>query len=448
MGIFVFFGSAIILYVKARQGPGPYFFASLFACICLGKLTHSFLCLNPMPNLLLQISHLPLLCFSHILSIWYTFFTHLIPTLVASFFFYQIGKAIILPLAFASALSLLGSILLFPSSISSQFTGRLQGVLTPLISAIDLHRTLLNTPFPIDSDPSFSSSMSMAEYTEKVSAAATSIRESEAALGSLAASARLLKSDLIYGRFSPLDFAAFQRMCRLMSGRTNGLATFFSLVGVGPGAGIGLGVNKSSGDTPAHTVPVSPIGTPRAVPSRKTSMQTMLDDDEKKPHISSSPSSILPHSSSKPPSSFLHQRHLHRERPHTPLHTSLLSISHPSYDKPNRGHETEHAVGTFESQRYLDLEARRLWDPNWEEWTRNALQALGERWVCFLLAWVDIYAPFIVLLCNLSIVLITRIFSSQLRPRSRSLQRWSHCRKHLVKRCSLWQNHLFAWNPT
>ena len=261
MGIFVFFGSAIILYVKARQGPGPYFFASLFACICLGKLSHSFLCLNPMPNLLLQISHLPLLCFSHILSIWYTFFTHLIPTLVASFFFYQIGKAIILPLAFASALSLLGSILLFPSSISSQFTGRLQGVLTPLISAIDLHRTLLNTPFPIDSDPSFSSSMSMAEYTEKVSAAATSIRESEAALGSLAASARLLKSDLIYGRFSPLDFAAFQRMCRLMSGRTNGLATFFSLVGVGPGAGIGLGVNKSSGDTPAHTVPVSPIGT-------------------------------------------------------------------------------------------------------------------------------------------------------------------------------------------
>ena len=164
---------------------------------------------------------------------------------------------------------------------------------------------------------------------------------------------------------------------------------FFSLVGVGPGAGIGLGADKSSGDTDAHTVPLSPIGTPRSVPSRKTSLQTVLDDDddddEKKPHISSPPHPILSHS--KAPSSLLNQKHLRHEHSHShnPLHTSLLLLSHPSYDKPNRGHETEHAVGTFESQRYLNLEATRLWDPNWEEWTKNSLQALGERWVCFLL---------------------------------------------------------------
>ena len=294
--------------------------------------------------------------------------------------------------------------------------------------------------------------MSMAEYTEKVNAAATSIKASEAALGSLAASARLLKNDLVYGRFSPLDFTAFQRMCRLMSGRTNGLSAFFLLVGVGPGAGIGLG---GSGDTPAHTVPDSPVGTPRAVPSRKTSMQTMLDDDQEKPHISSSsPPSILPHSS-KPPSSFpsLHQRHLNREHSHNPLHTSLLSFSHPSYDKPNRGRETEHAVGTFESQRYLNLEARRLWDPNWEEWTRNALQALGERWVLLSLCLSLSCGAYI---CVLKIFFYATFLSfsysyffhhPQLRPRPRSLQRWSHCRKHLVRKCSLWKNHLFPRNP-
>ena len=227
--------------------------------------------------------------------------------------------------------------------------------------------------------------MSMAEYTEKVNAAAASIKASEDALGPLAASARLMSCDLIYGRFSPLDFTAFQRMCRRMAGRTHGLATFFSLVGVGLGAGIGLGVDKRSGDTPGHTVPGSQIGTPKAVPSRKTSMQTMLNDDEGKPNISSSTHSIPPHS--KASSSFLHhQRNLHHEHSHSHnfLHTSLLSLSHPSYCKAIKVHETtEHAVGTFESQRYLNLEATRFWDPNWEELTRKALLVLGERWVCF-----------------------------------------------------------------
>ena len=229
--------------------------------------------------------------------------------------------------------------------------------------------------------------MNATQYHEKVNAASASIKASEAALGSLAASARLIKSDLIYGRFSPLDFAAFQQMCRRMSGRTNGLATFFSTVGVGAGAGIGLGTDKSSGDMPAHTVPNSPggIGTPKAGPSRKTSM---LDDDEGKPHtMSTTPSSplysTLPHPN--PPSSVLHQRHHDPSHSHNLLHTSLLSLSRPFYDKPHKGHEIEYAVGTFESQRYLNLEATRLWDPNWEEWTRRSLQLLGERLVCFLL---------------------------------------------------------------
>ena len=243
--------------------------------------------------------------------------------------------------------------------------------------------------------------MSTTQYTEKVNAASALIKASEAALGSLAASARLMKSDLIYGRFSPLDFSAFQQMCRRMSGRTNGLSTFFLYVGVGAGAGIGLaqlGADKSSGDTLAHTVPNSSGGTPKADPSRKTSMP---DNDEGKPHLStipSSPHTILSHS--KGPSSFLHQRHLHHDHSHSHnhnlLHTSLLSLSRPTYDKPNRGHETEPAVGTFESQRYLNLEATRLWDPNWEEWTRKALQVLGEGWVCSLLVFSSFLPSYIV----------------------------------------------------
>lgn len=32
----MFFGSAFFLYIKARMGPGPYLFPTIFACICIG----------------------------------------------------------------------------------------------------------------------------------------------------------------------------------------------------------------------------------------------------------------------------------------------------------------------------------------------------------------------------------------------------------------------------
>jgi hypothetical protein len=39
--VFLFFGTAFFLYMKARMGPGPYTFASVFGCICLGEPAHS-----------------------------------------------------------------------------------------------------------------------------------------------------------------------------------------------------------------------------------------------------------------------------------------------------------------------------------------------------------------------------------------------------------------------
>ena len=341
------------------------------------------------------------MCFSLSLSSWYIFFLHLLTTLFvlsSLFFITQIGKTIILPLTFGSALTLLGSLFIFPSTVSAQFTTRLQGVLTPLISTLDLHRTLLTIPFPIDSDTS-SSSINLAQYTEKVNAAFASIKASEAALGPLAASARLLKSDLIYCRFSPQDFTAFHKMCRRMTGRSNGLATYFSLVGVGPGAGIGMGSDKMEGQTPAHTVPNSPvIGTPVAHLSRMASFE-MLNEDQRQQDTPTISSTVSPsHSKSLARTLSLHDSPQHQSHSHSHLHTSLLKLSssRPSYHKPNKGHETEHAVGTFESQRYLNLEATRLWDPNREEWTRKSMQVLGERWVCLLVFLASLsFSPYI-----------------------------------------------------
>lgn len=169
-----------------------------------------------------------------------------------------------------------------------------------------------------------------------------------------------------------------------MSGRTNGLATFFSIAGVGPGGGLGLGLGTDYSGTPAHTVPNTPAMASPVGPSRRTSLDK-LDDDQGKPHTPTIPS--RPHSVQsffKVPSPSIAQRHLHS---HSHSHSHSYSRPHQRtpYDKPHRGHEIEHAVGTFENQRYLNLEATRLWDPHREEWTRKAMQLLGERWVCFLL---------------------------------------------------------------
>jgi hypothetical protein len=35
--IFLFFGSAFFLYIKAQRGPGPFAAATVLACICLGR---------------------------------------------------------------------------------------------------------------------------------------------------------------------------------------------------------------------------------------------------------------------------------------------------------------------------------------------------------------------------------------------------------------------------
>jgi hypothetical protein len=36
MAAFLFVGSVFFLYIKARLGPGPFLFASIFGCICIG----------------------------------------------------------------------------------------------------------------------------------------------------------------------------------------------------------------------------------------------------------------------------------------------------------------------------------------------------------------------------------------------------------------------------
>lgn len=317
--------------------------------------------------------------------------------------FYLVGRAIAAPVACHSAIALLSSIFVFPSTISALFTTRLGGVIAPMLSTLTLHRTLLSNPI---SSPSFATDLiAMRTETKKV----------EGALIPLAAAARLLKSDLIYGRFAPEDFRTFQNLFRRLAGRADGLAVYWTLVDPGrerfPG---------TANPTPAGTAP----GTPHRVLSRPVSRAGSPERGEAGVHvgdasadtgprsvpmlrsesITTSASRLRPslavtgalgHSHSRSVHSVAHS-HVHLHSPlvghthshdgqyhhhhhHHLLHSSLLSLARSRA----RTRKPEYAVGTFESQRYLNLEMTRLHDPHEDEYTENTVDLLRERCISY-----------------------------------------------------------------
>ncbi|KAK7062685.1 hypothetical protein VNI00_000173 [Paramarasmius palmivorus] len=180
LGVFMFVGTVVLLYIRARKGPGPYLFACILSCICLTiSLTTS--ALVPFP-------------------------------------YYQIGQAILIPLGFHSVIAVLAAMLLFPQTVSAQFTARLQDVFGPLVKSIDLHRELLKMP---------STSPDFVKTSESLSEV---VKGAEAALTPVAIAGRLLQSDLIYNRFQPTDYKSIHNLARRMAVRANGMTIYWTLI--------------------------------------------------------------------------------------------------------------------------------------------------------------------------------------------------------------------------
>ncbi|KAL0959307.1 hypothetical protein HGRIS_014571 [Hohenbuehelia grisea] len=336
LAVFIFVGSAFFLYIKARQGPGPFLLASIFACIGL-DIALTTAVLFPYP-------------------------------------FYNIGKAIIIPLGFHSAIALLTSIFVFPSTISAQFTTRLSTVLSPLKQSIDTHRLLLKK----DSED--------ADFPTMAESARATVRESEAGLVPLAASARLLRSDLIYSRFAPSDWRDLQKTARRIAVRANGLNVYLGLVDPS---------KPKFPVTPAPSAPVTPVAHTPAH-SRPPSVAPIRTHDlEGKANRGDQSETVTPTATTPTLASattrhteahghhfpFIHGHHGHHGHAHRHsshahahshiLHTNLLHLSLTRSPKP------EHAVGVFESQRYLNLEATRLHDPDDAEHTKESMALLS-----------------------------------------------------------------------
>ncbi|KAF5318091.1 hypothetical protein D9619_012029 [Psilocybe cf. subviscida] len=498
MGIFIFFGTAFFLFIRARKGPGPYLFPTVLGCICL-DISLTTACIFPYP-------------------------------------YYLSGRAVVLPLTLHTAISILLSLIVFPSTISALFTTRLGAVLAPLESMLEKNRDLLavgpyddtpaalgqkaqtekekNVDAPSNSDSSESTtgaakkrinagaatdeadakSAPLPAYATTLASTRALTRAGEAALGPLAAVGRLLHSDLIYGRFAPSDFDAFHKLFRRLVGRADGLGIYFGLVeaglstsadggpaspgemtpvvgggdgmgsggggmvvGAGGKGGVGLGITPGPVGPKygrVDSLPASLHGngtaTPRTpvhhhhhhfghmpkdahsqlhfaslshtysapnVPGLRSSASsvrgaaggrsgtatpTVIPLQAIPPHVKDVSSTSHHASPESDPKSHLHRAHaLH-------LHHSLSSLArtlshattghkHDHEDDHEHDHKHDHirtprpfskkaewAVGTFESQRYMNLEATRLHDPRAEEWTRVTFGLLRESCTPFL----------------------------------------------------------------
>ncbi|KAG1814722.1 uncharacterized protein BJ212DRAFT_1361725 [Suillus subaureus] len=326
MGVFLFIGSFFFLYIKARLGPGPFLPASVFGCICVDiSLTSAVL--FPYP-------------------------------------YYKIGQTIMLPLVFHSAISLAMSILVFPQSVSTLFVTRLQGVLAPLATAISLHRSHLLEDVT-------SSAFSHTQITDATNKA-------ENALPMLAVAARLLRVDIVYARFAPTDYNELHTIMRKLMVRVHGMGVYYTLIDP---------TRERFPVTPVASRPATPVRSrpPSPRPDRRSSMTTEekhapsadheLRDRKPSRHQRALSSRVRSHpaSSTSPLHSYRPHQHSHSHHAHhTHLHSSLLHLALSRAPK-----RSETAVGVFESQKYLNLEAIHLSHPDSVFFTARATELLS-----------------------------------------------------------------------
>ena len=335
--IFLFIGSAFFLYLKARLGPGPFLVPCIMGCICLDTCL-STAALFPYP-------------------------------------YYKIGKGVFIPIAFHSALSIFVSATVFPQTITCQYTAAIGRVLDPLGQFLDKHKVILKM------DPSSDEFAAGAKELKGL------VDKSESGMGPTAIWLRLLPRDIIWGRFSPGDISALQSSIRRIVTRAEGMNIYFTLIDP---------TRERFPVTPATTQPNTPVLTRSNTPAVSRSSSPVRGRRDRRSadvleQVQTRDSAYRRQGGAASP---LHQaiarhlRHLSRTRTHhshrhahqhsgyhdNHLHLSLLEMAHTLSARP----DAESAVGVFESQRYLNLEATRLSHRQSPEMTAQFTELLGE----------------------------------------------------------------------
>ncbi|SOV05536.1 uncharacterized protein UDID_07553 [Ustilago sp. UG-2017a] len=192
--LFLAVGSAVVLYVKIRFGPGPFLFASVLSCILLN------ICLTYAP--------------------------------LYPFPFYTLGQSVVVPLAVKAAINTLISIVFFPKSVNSQFVERLVAVLNPIADACGDQVNLLHTS-PLDT-PSDSQDARKPGAANKegfnFEFIANKLSAAEGGLMPLAMSSRLLTREISFGLANGDDLKALERLTRSLVAPADGWSYYYSSI--------------------------------------------------------------------------------------------------------------------------------------------------------------------------------------------------------------------------
>lgn len=272
-----------------------------------------------------------------------------------------------LPIALHSGLALFFSATVFPSTVSSFYISKCHGVLLPLRSTLQEHRRLLQASTESsDFNPTRASGLAAA---------------SEGALIPVASALYLLKRDVVWGRFSPSDFAKLHGHARRLVVRATGMCAYFGAIDPTrerfpktPTAGTSVpGTPPQSTSTPSRPTSVYREATETDVTSHVPLEQTSTMDSSITPATSETlpdsplqPGSIQnarrrnvgtrhPHFS-EPISPSTHRGHIH----HRPHHRHKHPMSHGPLLPLVRGkhNPNQSPVGLYESIRYADLEEK------------------------------------------------------------------------------------------
>ncbi|THH04285.1 hypothetical protein EW145_g5635 [Phellinidium pouzarii] len=163
--LFLFIGTSISLYGRARIGQGPYVIAPTFACIVM--------------DITLTVAH------------FYPYAS------------YQIGQSCILSFIFHSAVAIACSVFIFPETINAQFIKRYHAVFVHLGKA-------MRTQLDLFAVSSISDGLNPDLFIKLVA-------QAESALAPLTASSRMMKKDLSWSRFGYKDFSRLHELARHMT---------------------------------------------------------------------------------------------------------------------------------------------------------------------------------------------------------------------------------------
>ncbi|KAH8105763.1 hypothetical protein DFH11DRAFT_1278514 [Phellopilus nigrolimitatus] len=315
--IFLFVGTAVFQYTKARVGMGPYTMALVLSCILM--------------NMSLTVGQL------------------------YPYPFYKGGEAVLIPIAVHSAVSLVCSVFVFPETVNAQFIKRFRNVFIPLSKAMRTQTALFTTP-AISRD--FDTGL-----FKQISAA-------EAALAPLAVSSRLLKKDLSWGRFGSKDFSRLHEFARRMAVRANGMAFYFKIidpvVDKQPGFATSSAVNTPL-STPGQSL--APTRTPSPTPPQSGASTSSNNS------IVSTTRPRNRHRHHSPHHSIY--QHFHNSHHRQYRHKFSVFGNPASLFQEALSRSTGNAVGVFESQRYLNLESR-LAHPDADQLRQHVMELLGE----------------------------------------------------------------------